>query len=145
MSCYHCMWKRDWLGTRQGDGNACAVATTAAAPARCLCAAFVANHRVPSIAVNVSRLDSVSSQHHTVVLAGWTCLRCQPQLACSSQHVLSTASGSRSTPWLRAERLDRYDLRRLPKQPRDGFTIENVKMETVAPIPYDVLKEGVVQ
>lgn len=45
----------------------------------------------------------------------------------------------------RAERLGRYDLRRLPAQPRDGFTIENVKLETVAPIPYDVLKEGVVQ
>lgn len=44
-----------------------------------------------------------------------------------------------------AEKLGRYDLRRCPKQPREGFTISNLNMVTVAPIPYDVLKEGVVQ
>lgn len=45
----------------------------------------------------------------------------------------------------RAEKLGRYDLRRCPKQPREGFTISDLNMVTVAPIPYDVLKEGVVQ
>ena len=44
-----------------------------------------------------------------------------------------------------AEKLGRYDLRRNPKQPREGFTLPAVDMVTVAPIPYDVLKEGVVQ
>lgn len=28
-------------------------------------------------------------------------------------------------------------------QPRDGFTIENVKAQTVTPIPYDIVKEGI--
>jgi hypothetical protein len=45
----------------------------------------------------------------------------------------------------RAERLDKYALRRLVKQPREGFMLTGVSLETVAPIPYDVLKEGVVQ
>lgn len=45
----------------------------------------------------------------------------------------------------KGERLPKHDLKRLPKQPREGFTLESVKMTTVAPIPYDVLKEGVVQ
>lgn len=35
-------------------------------------------------------------------------------------------------------------LKRLPKAPRDGFTLTNVKMETITAIPYDILKEGVV-
>lgn len=35
-------------------------------------------------------------------------------------------------------------LKRLPKGPRDGFTLTNVKMETITAIPYDILKEGVV-
>lgn len=34
-------------------------------------------------------------------------------------------------------------LKRQPKGPRTGFVMANVKPETVAPIPYDVLKEGV--
>jgi hypothetical protein len=41
--------------------------------------------------------------------------------------------------------LGRYDLRRQVAQPREGFALTGVTMETVAPIPYDVLKEGVVQ
>jgi large subunit ribosomal protein L21e len=28
-------------------------------------------------------------------------------------------------------------------QPREGFTIENVVAQTVTPIPYDIVKEGV--
>lgn len=56
-----------------------------------------------------------------------------------------TARASDDTRITRAEKLDRYDLRRLVKQPRDGFTLTGFTMETVAPIPYDVLKEGVVQ
>eukprot|EP00178_Gracilaria_changii_P012155 TRINITY_DN34336_c0_g1_i1.p1 TRINITY_DN34336_c0_g1~~TRINITY_DN34336_c0_g1_i1.p1 ORF type:complete len:112 (-),score=20.27 TRINITY_DN34336_c0_g1_i1:72-407(-) len=34
-------------------------------------------------------------------------------------------------------------LKRMPVGPRSSLTLENVKLETVAPIPYDVLKEGV--
>jgi large subunit ribosomal protein L21e len=35
-------------------------------------------------------------------------------------------------------------LKRQPKGPRtEGFLLENVKMETITPIPYDILKEGV--
>ena len=41
-------------------------------------------------------------------------------------------------------KLDRYDLRRRVAEPRAGFTLPNVTMTTVAPIPYDVLKEGIV-
>lgn len=33
-------------------------------------------------------------------------------------------------------------LKRLPKGPRDGFTLENVTMETITAIPYDIVKEG---
>ena len=43
-----------------------------------------------------------------------------------------------------AVKLDRYDLRRRVAEPRAGFTLPNVTMTTVAPIPYDVLKEGIV-
>lgn len=32
--------------------------------------------------------------------------------------------------------------KRLPKGPRAGFTLENVKMETITAIPYDIVKEG---
>jgi large subunit ribosomal protein L21e len=32
--------------------------------------------------------------------------------------------------------------KRLPKGPRPGFTLENVKMETITAIPYDIVKEG---
>ncbi len=28
-------------------------------------------------------------------------------------------------------------------QPREGFTIENVKAQTVTAIPYDIVKEGI--
>lgn len=28
-------------------------------------------------------------------------------------------------------------------QPRDGFMIENVTAQTVTPIPYDIVKEGI--
>ncbi len=35
--------------------------------------------------------------------------------------------------------------KRQPKGPRtEGFTLENVKMQTITAIPYDILKEGVV-
>ena len=44
-----------------------------------------------------------------------------------------------------AERLGKYELRRQVKGPRDGFTLDATQLQTVAPIPYDVLKEGVVQ
>ena len=30
-------------------------------------------------------------------------------------------------------------------QPRPAFTIENFKMETITPIPYDIIKEGLQQ
>lgn len=34
--------------------------------------------------------------------------------------------------------------KRQPAGPRlEGFTLENVSMETITPIPYDILKEGV--
>lgn len=34
--------------------------------------------------------------------------------------------------------------KRQPKGPRtEGFTLENVKMETITAVPYDILKEGV--
>lgn len=34
--------------------------------------------------------------------------------------------------------------KRQPKGPRtEGFTLKNVQMETITPIPYDILKEGV--
>ena len=32
--------------------------------------------------------------------------------------------------------------KRLPVGPRPGFTLENVKMETITAIPYDIVKEG---
>ena len=32
--------------------------------------------------------------------------------------------------------------KRLPKGPREGFTLENVTLETVTAIPYDIVKEG---
>ncbi|KAI3437974.1 hypothetical protein D9Q98_000418 [Chlorella vulgaris] len=35
-------------------------------------------------------------------------------------------------------------MKRQPKGPRtEGFTLENVKMETITAVPYDILKEGV--
>lgn len=30
-------------------------------------------------------------------------------------------------------------------QPRPGFLLEGVKMETITPIPYDIIKEGLQQ
>lgn len=30
-------------------------------------------------------------------------------------------------------------------QPRPGFLLEDVKMETITPIPYDIIKEGLQQ
>jgi large subunit ribosomal protein L21e len=32
--------------------------------------------------------------------------------------------------------------KRTIKEPRGGFTLKNVKAETITPIPYDILKEG---
>jgi large subunit ribosomal protein L21e len=32
--------------------------------------------------------------------------------------------------------------KRMPKGPREGFMLENVSMETVTAIPYDIVKEG---
>lgn len=32
--------------------------------------------------------------------------------------------------------------KRLPVGPKPGFTLENVKMETITAIPYDIVKEG---
>ena len=32
--------------------------------------------------------------------------------------------------------------KRQPKGPRDGFILENVEMETITAVPYDILKEG---
>lgn len=44
-----------------------------------------------------------------------------------------------------AVQLDKYDLRRKVAGPRDGFMLTSaITMETVAPIPYDVLKEGII-
>lgn len=44
--------------------------------------------------------------------------------------------------------LGRYELRRAVKGPREAFMMtpdtHNCQCETVAPIPYDVLKEGIV-
>lgn len=34
-------------------------------------------------------------------------------------------------------------LKRGIVQPRDGFMIKNVKAQTVTPIPYDIVKEGI--
>lgn len=72
-------------------------------------------------------------------------LQCLPWRLPHCNVVQSWWSSARPSNKARAEKLDRYDLRRLVKQPREGFTLTNIKMETVAPIPYDVLKEGVVQ
>mmetsp|Transcript_8978 Transcript_8978/g.25811 ORF Transcript_8978/g.25811 Transcript_8978/m.25811 type:complete len:165 (-) Transcript_8978:247-741(-) len=33
-------------------------------------------------------------------------------------------------------------LKREPKGPREGFTLENVKPESITAIPYDIIKEG---
>jgi hypothetical protein len=44
-----------------------------------------------------------------------------------------------------AVKLERYDLRRQVVGPREGFSLAGVQLVTVAPIPYDVLKEGVAQ
>ena len=33
-------------------------------------------------------------------------------------------------------------LKRTPKGPREGFTLENVKPESITAIPYDIIKEG---
>ena len=34
--------------------------------------------------------------------------------------------------------------KRQPQGPRtEGFTLENVEMETITAVPYDILKEGV--
>lgn len=41
------------------------------------------------------------------------------------------------------EQLPEGAMKRKPFGPREGFLMENVDVETVAPIPYDVLKEGV--
>lgn len=35
--------------------------------------------------------------------------------------------------------------KRVVAQPRPAFTIENFKMETITPIPYDIIKEGLQQ
>lgn len=44
----------------------------------------------------------------------------------------------------RANGLPKPDVKRQPQGPRtEGFTIENVQMETITAIPYDILKEGV--
>ena len=32
--------------------------------------------------------------------------------------------------------------KRLPKGPRDGFTLVNVQPETITAVPYDIIKEG---
>jgi len=32
--------------------------------------------------------------------------------------------------------------KRLPKGPRGAFSLENVKLETITAIPYDIVKEG---
>lgn len=32
--------------------------------------------------------------------------------------------------------------KRMPAGPREGFMLENVKMETITAIPYDIIKEG---
>jgi large subunit ribosomal protein L21e len=34
-------------------------------------------------------------------------------------------------------------LKRAVKGPRDGYTLTNVKLETMTAIPYDILKEGI--
>jgi hypothetical protein len=34
-------------------------------------------------------------------------------------------------------------LKRQPKAPREGFTLTDVKLETMTAIPYDILKEGI--
>ena len=35
------------------------------------------------------------------------------------------------------------DTKRLPAQPRTAFTLKNVSLETITPIPYDIVKVGV--
>ncbi len=32
--------------------------------------------------------------------------------------------------------------KRMPVAPKDGFLLENVTMETITAIPYDIIKEG---
>lgn len=71
---------------------------------------------------------SVDARTRTKVFSQW-----QPQ-----------AYSEKSCTHMYAVRLDRYDLRRRVAEPREGFTLSNVTMTTVAPIPYDVLKEGIV-
>jgi large subunit ribosomal protein L21e len=34
-------------------------------------------------------------------------------------------------------------FKRLPKGPRDGFSLQNVEMQTITAIPYDIVKEGI--
>ena len=46
----------------------------------------------------------------------------------------------RPRPFASAEKAD---TKRQPAQPREGFTLENVTMSTVTPIPYDIVREGV--
>ena len=35
--------------------------------------------------------------------------------------------------------------KRLVAQPRPGFLLEDIKMESITPIPYDIIKEGLQQ
>ena len=35
------------------------------------------------------------------------------------------------------------DTKRKPVGPRDGFVLPNVTAQTVTPLPYDILREGV--
>lgn len=67
---------------------------------------------------------------------------------CASSNLHDTVRGSIELIVSRthavAVKLGRYDLRRRVAEPREGFTLPNVTMTTVAPIPYDVLKEGIV-
>ena len=37
---------------------------------------------------------------------------------------------------------EKVSTKRVPQGPRDGFTVEGVSMETLTPIPYDIVKEG---
>ena len=34
------------------------------------------------------------------------------------------------------------NTKRVPAQPRAAFTLKNVTFETITPIPYDIVKEG---
>lgn len=63
---------------------------------------------------------------------------------CKEDFLRRVKANSEARAAAKAAGLPKPQTKRQPKGPRtEGFTLENVKMETITAIPYDILKEGV--